>query len=96
MSIQLYNLSELPQCQDFLSLHHTFKHYSYPVNSSVKLTLSMSLKTFCRSLDCWKTDERGLVLTKDELVVFRRGANEAWIPRRRVLVTEIEGLGVDT
>ena len=55
------------------------------------------MQTYDAKLDGWKSD-RALALTSEELVMFRVSTSSdkkvGLIPKKRVLVTKIEGLGV--
>ena len=102
MAFNFAPLSTLPLCEDHLSLKHTFKHYTYPLNQRVELVLSLALQTYDAKLDSWKPD-RAMALTSEELVIFRvssPGASKdqkvGLIPKKRVMLSKIEGLGVSS
>jgi hypothetical protein len=102
MAFSFFPLASLPLCEDHLSLKHTFKNYTYPLNQRIELVLSLALHSYDAKLDSWKPD-RAMALTSEELVILRvssPGASKdqkvGLIPKKRVMLSKIEGLGVSS
>jgi hypothetical protein len=95
MAFSFPPISKLPACEDHLSLKHSFKHYTYPLNQRVELLLSLGLQTYDAKLDGWKAD-RAMAMTTEEVVMFRTTGDPkaGLIPKKRVIVGKIEGMGV--
>jgi hypothetical protein len=95
MAFSFPPISTLPPCEDHLSIKYTFKHYTYPLNQRVELLLSLGVETYDAKLDGWKAD-RAMAMTTEEVVMFRTADDlkVGLIPKKRVTVGKIEGMGV--